>query len=265
MGSSDHHTVLTQLEVGVARDEATTRTIWLWNKTDWASLRRDLHYTPWATLLQGGAESEALALTSHLLALQRRHVPHREYTTRPTDQPWFGYRCRVAARGKVRYLTPLQEEPDSARQEPAQGGMQEDGGNQQVGLKKVGGKPAPETVWPRQPERPLDSLEHRRDVAAVVVFHKAQVQNVPHLAGLRHPLRVSTRSTRTVFSGGDAVEVPRSHGCQHQRNFTGRVSRIWNLFTAVVPHVQEMNTDSIKLMAHKWRQTLPTPLTLIVT
>ncbi|KAG0728296.1 hypothetical protein GWK47_032774 [Chionoecetes opilio] len=36
-----------------------------------------------------------------------------------------------------------------------------------------------------EPVSPLDSLEHRRDVAALVVFHKAQVQGVPHLAGLR--------------------------------------------------------------------------------
>lgn len=34
------------------------------------------------------------------------------------------------------------------------------------------------------PASPLDSLEHRRDVAALVVFHKAQVQRAPHLAGL---------------------------------------------------------------------------------
>ncbi|MPD06099.1 hypothetical protein E2C01_101886 [Portunus trituberculatus] len=94
-----------------------------------------------------------------------------------------------------------------------------------------------------EPERPLDSLEHRRDVAAIVVFHKSQVQKVLRLAGLRHPLRVSTRSTRKVLNGGDAVEVPRSHGYQHQRTFAGRVSRMWNLFTAVVPHVREMNTQ----------------------
>ncbi|MPD04618.1 hypothetical protein E2C01_100315 [Portunus trituberculatus] len=61
-----------------------------------------------------------------------------------------------------------------------------------------------------EPERPLDSLEHRRDVAAIVVFHKAQVQKVPYLAGLRHPLRVSTRSMKKVLNGGDTVEVPRS-------------------------------------------------------
>ena len=100
VGSSDHHAVLTQVDVGVARDEATTRTVWLWDKADWASLRRDLRHTEWVTVLQGGAESKARALTSRLLVLQRRHVPHRKYTTRPTDQPWFGYRCRVAAEAK---------------------------------------------------------------------------------------------------------------------------------------------------------------------
>ncbi|KAG0717666.1 hypothetical protein GWK47_007964 [Chionoecetes opilio] len=43
---------------------------------------------------------------------------------------------------------------------------------------------------PAQPEStsPLDSLEHRRDVVALVVFHKAQVQGVPYLAEL-HSLR----------------------------------------------------------------------------
>ncbi|KAK8396061.1 hypothetical protein O3P69_005273 [Scylla paramamosain] len=30
VGSSDHHAVLTQVDMGVARDEATTRTVWLW-------------------------------------------------------------------------------------------------------------------------------------------------------------------------------------------------------------------------------------------
>ncbi|MPC26721.1 hypothetical protein E2C01_019868 [Portunus trituberculatus] len=45
-------------------------------------------------------QSETLALNSQLLTLQRRQVPHREYTTRPTDQPWFGYCCHVAAEAK---------------------------------------------------------------------------------------------------------------------------------------------------------------------
>ncbi|KAG0716298.1 hypothetical protein GWK47_010007 [Chionoecetes opilio] len=115
-----------------------------------------------------------------------------------------------------------------------------------------------------EPVSPLDSLEHRRDVAALVVFHKAQVQGVPHLAGLRQPPRVATRSTRTVLTSGDAVEVPRSRASQHQRTFVGRVSRMWNIFTAAVPHIQEMNTQSVKLAANRWRLLKPTPLSLVI-
>ncbi|KAG0729402.1 hypothetical protein GWK47_030396 [Chionoecetes opilio] len=115
-----------------------------------------------------------------------------------------------------------------------------------------------------EPVSPLDSLEHRRDVAVLVVFHKAQVQGVPHLAGLRQPPRVATRSTRTVLTSGDAVEVPRSRASQHQRTFVGRVSRMWNIFTAAVPHIQEMNTQSVKLAANRWRLLKPTPLRLVI-
>ncbi|KAG0711837.1 hypothetical protein GWK47_019760 [Chionoecetes opilio] len=93
-GLTDH------VDVGVARDEATSRTVWLWDKADWASLRRDLSHTAWGTLLRDGADNMSHALTSRLLALQRLHVPHRDYTTKPTDQPWFGYHCRVAADDK---------------------------------------------------------------------------------------------------------------------------------------------------------------------
>ena len=117
---------------------------------------------------------------------------------------------------------------------------------------------------PAQPEptSPIVSLEHRRDVAAIVVFHKAQVQEVPHLAGLRLPPKVTTRSTRTVLNS-DQVEVPRSRTSQHQRAYVGRVSRMWNLFTAATPHVRMMTTEKVKLAAHSWRGTQPNPLTLV--
>ena len=82
---TDHVTFLTHVDLGVAQDEATSRTVWMWDQADWESLRRELRHTAWKTLLQGGADSMSRALTSRLLALQRRHVPHREYTTRPTD------------------------------------------------------------------------------------------------------------------------------------------------------------------------------------
>lgn len=113
------------------------------------------------------------------------------------------------------------------------------------------------------PASTLNSLEHRRDVAALVVFHKAQVQEVPHLAGLRQPPKVTTRVTRTVTNGGDSVEVPRSRACQHQRTFVGRVSRMWNIFTTIVPNTRDMTTQDVKMAAHKWRGSLPTPLRLV--
>ena len=96
VGSSDHHAVLTQVDVGVARDEAISRTIWL----NWESLRHDLRPTTWETLLQSWADSMSRSLTSRLLALQTHHVPQREYTTKPTDHPWFDYHYRVAAKSK---------------------------------------------------------------------------------------------------------------------------------------------------------------------
>ena len=71
--------------------------IWLWDKTNWTSLRPDLRHMEWVTVLQNGKENKARALISRLLAFKKCHVPHRKYTTRPTDQSWFGYRCRVAA------------------------------------------------------------------------------------------------------------------------------------------------------------------------
>ena len=113
---------------------------------------------------------------------------------------------------------------------------------------------------PPQDMTPLDPLEHRRDVSALVVFHKAQVQGVPHLARLRLPPRDAVRDTRTVLSSNEQVGVPRSRASQHQRTFTSRVSRLWNMFTAVVPSVRDMSTQQVKVAAHRWRGTLPTPL-----
>ncbi|KAK3857515.1 hypothetical protein Pcinc_036243 [Petrolisthes cinctipes] len=99
--------------------------------------------------------------------------------------------------------------------------------------------------------------------ATLVVFHKALVQEVPHLAGLCQPPRITSRVTRTVTNGGDTVEVPHSHSSQHQRTFVGHVSRMWNIFTTCIPNFREMNTQGVKLAAHKWRGMQPTPLTLV--
>ncbi|KAK3861617.1 hypothetical protein Pcinc_032441 [Petrolisthes cinctipes] len=59
-------------------------------RADWSSLRRDLQRTDWGAILTGSADAKARAFTERLKASQHQHVPHRQYTSRPTDQPWFG-------------------------------------------------------------------------------------------------------------------------------------------------------------------------------
>jgi len=96
------------------------------------------------------------------------------------------------------------------------------------------------------------TLQHRRDVAALIVMHKIQVQRVPHLQGLRLPRHRSLRPTRTVISSEDAVDAAWSNTSQHQRTFLSRTARLWNSFVADA-RVQTLDTQQAKVMAHHWR------------
>ncbi|XP_045105124.1 uncharacterized protein LOC123500473 [Portunus trituberculatus] len=87
------------------------------------------------------------------------------------------------------------------------------------------------------PHTPVTSLEHRRDVAALVVCHKTQVQGVPHLRRLGLPLRAAQRPTRAAATSEQTVEVPFSNTRQHQRTYSARTSRMWNAFTTTTPQV----------------------------
>lgn len=39
VGTSDHYAVLTQVKLDAAREDAVPRTIWLWERADWESMR----------------------------------------------------------------------------------------------------------------------------------------------------------------------------------------------------------------------------------
>ena len=107
VGSSDHFAVLSQVELLTAREDTIPRTIWLWDRADWPSMKQDMENTDWEALLAGDADTKARALTTRLLALQQQHVPSRQYISRPGDPAWFGFRCRISAEKKhaawVRY------------------------------------------------------------------------------------------------------------------------------------------------------------------
>ena len=114
----------------------------------------------------------------------------------------------------------------------------------------------------QQRPAPVTSLEHRRDVSALVVCHKTQVQRVSHLNSLRLLPHTVRRCTRAVANSDELVQVPRSRSSQHQRTYTARTSRLWNLFMVAMPHVQEMSTHQVKLAAHRWRGMQPSPLVI---
>ena len=111
---------------------------------------------------------------------------------------------------------------------------------------------------------PVTTLEHRRDVAAIVVCHKAQVQRIPHLQRLGLPTRAAQRHTRAALSSEQLVVVPASKSRQHQRTYAARTSRLWNMFTAATPQVENMSTQQVKVAAHRWRGVQDTPLILSV-
>ena len=99
------------------------------------------------------------------------------------------------------------------------------------------------------------SLEHRKDLSAPVVQHKAQVLEVLHLIPLRLPPRAVQRETRTSTSSDMLVTVSRSHSRQHQPSYKARTARLWNSFTAAISNTQTMTLQQVKVVAHRWRKT----------
>ena len=99
------------------------------------------------------------------------------------------------------------------------------------------------------------NTEHRRDVSALVVFHKAQVLEILHLGLLRFTPCPAKRCTRAALTSDELVEVPRSHSRQHQRTFTARTARLSNRFTAATSDVPNISTPRVNLSAYRWRGT----------
>ena len=108
----------------------------------------------------------------------------------------------------------------------------------------------------------VTSLEHRRDVSTLVVQHKSQVLEVPHLNPLRLSPRGVQRETRTTTSSDMLVDMPRSHSRQHQRSYKARTARLWNSFTAATSDTQTLTLQQVKVEAYWWRKT-QTPTILL--
>ncbi|XP_045131414.1 uncharacterized protein LOC123516248 [Portunus trituberculatus] len=101
-----------------------------------------------------------------------------------------------------------------------------------------------------------------RDVSVLVVCHKTQVQRVSHLNPLRLQPHTAQRCTKDAARSDEVVQVPRSRSSQHQRTYTARTSRLWNIFVAATPQVRSITTQQVKVAVHKWRGRHPSRLVL---
>ena len=105
VGSSDHQVIYTNIGVEMNRDKAISRTVWLWDRANWQGFRRELESLNWDNILRGSVTDQVRIFTDLILALQEIYVPHKTFTIKPNDQPWFGPRCREAADDKSRAWT----------------------------------------------------------------------------------------------------------------------------------------------------------------
>ena len=74
----------------------------------------------------------------------------------------------------------------------------------------------------------LDTLQHRRDVAGLVVFFKANVQKVSHLRDLRGQPARTEYCTRAAENQTQPVYIPTPSTSQFQRSYMYSFSMLWN-------------------------------------
>lgn len=97
MSTSDHLAILTTITLSQACEEYHSKTIRQWDHADWNAVIRALGELDWDAVFTGEPHQDVTTFTTTLLELQQEHVPQSTYITSPKDQPWYGYRCRVAA------------------------------------------------------------------------------------------------------------------------------------------------------------------------
>ena len=111
VGTSDHVAVLTRIHFRRPREESHTRTLWKWEAANWEAICAFLNAANWEDVLRGDTDQQVGRLTEFLLSLQARWVPHSSYTTKTSDQPWFGPECRTASDAKYRAWRAFKRHP----------------------------------------------------------------------------------------------------------------------------------------------------------
>ncbi|KAG0714530.1 hypothetical protein GWK47_013959 [Chionoecetes opilio] len=138
------------------------------------------------------------------------------------------------------------------------------GSIQRRALRLVDAADPPDSPAQFEPVSPLDSLEHRggrRGACGIPQGTGAECHTWLGYDSLREsPREARERCLPVVMQWRCRVPVPAST----QSTFVGRVSRIGTFSRPLSPHIQEMNTQNVKLAANRWDCRGPPPLTLVI-
>lgn len=69
VSSTDHCAIPIRLNIRAMREEAFTRSVWHWGRSNWQSLRDALNEREWNSIQVGDVDDQAQALTRHLVTL----------------------------------------------------------------------------------------------------------------------------------------------------------------------------------------------------
>ena len=106
---------------------------------------------------------------------------------------------------------------------------------------------------PLQQPAPMQSLQHRRDVAGLCVMYKVHKQSAPHLASLRQPWAAPlSHATRDSRWRERQVTVPFARTETFLRSFVPRYTRLWNSLVRQTDHHLDITLQSFKSAVNTW-------------
>ena len=117
VGTSDHVAVLTTLDFKKPRAEKFSRQLWKWESADWVAINEHLQSMKWSAILAGDIDNQVSTLTTILKETQSQFVPSIRHEQRTSDQPWFGVRCRAAARAKHQAWRRFKQHPSDSNKQ----------------------------------------------------------------------------------------------------------------------------------------------------
>ncbi|MPC28823.1 putative RNA-directed DNA polymerase from transposon BS [Portunus trituberculatus] len=102
------------------------------------------------------------------------------------------------------------------------------------------------------PEPHLHTLQHRRDIAGLIVLFKVQEDRVSHLQPFKQPRRLSPVATRAVVQTPGELIQRRYRTCLEQRQFTNTYVKMWNAVIASGINLENTNVVWFKKTVNAW-------------